>query len=156
MDKIIDNVVRYLVRHYPNSFELNKTRLTKLVYLVDWKYAQKYQNQVTSIRWKFDHYGPYVSDVIESVVLDKDLLIKESISAFGTTKYTIESNVNKDLLDYELLSETQIKVIDEVIDETKDLYWNDFIEYVYSTYPIVNSTRYSELNLIDLAKEESR
>ena len=72
MNKIIDNVVRYLVRHYPESSELNKTKLTKLVYLVDWKSSQKYRKQVTSINWKFDHYGPYVSDVIETVIADKD------------------------------------------------------------------------------------
>ena len=55
MNKIIDNVVRYLVRHYPESSELNKTKLTKLVYLIDWKYAQTYREQVTNIKWKFDH-----------------------------------------------------------------------------------------------------
>ena len=156
MNKIIDNVVRYLVRHYPESSELNKTKLTKLVYLIDWKYAQKYRDQVTNIKWKFDHYGPYVSDVIEAVIADKDLSINETYSVFGTAKYIINSNIDKDLLDYGSLTSQQISIIDEVILETKSLYWNDFIDHVYSTYPIVHSERYSDLNLVSLAEEESR
>ena len=156
MNKIIDNVVRYLIRHYPESSELNKTKLTKLVYLIDWKYAQKYRKQVTNIKWKFDHYGPYVSDVIEAVIADEDLSINETYSAFVTAKYIINSNIDKELLDYRSLTSPQISIIDEVILETKSLYWNDFIDHVYSTYPIVHSERYSDLNLVSLAEEESR
>ena len=101
-------------------------------------------------------YGPYVSDVIEAVIADKELSINETYSAFGTAKYIINSNIDKELLDYGSLTSQQISIIDEVILETKSLYWNDFIDHVYSTYPIVHSERYSDLNLVSLAEEESR
>ena len=75
---------------------------------------------------------------------------------FGTAKYIINSNVDKELLDYSLLTLQQTSIINEVILETKSLYWNDFIDHVYSTYPIVHSERYSDLDLVSLAEEESR
>ena len=36
---------------------------------------------------------------------------------------------------------------------TKDKTWDQFITFVYSTYPIVNSERYSQLDLVALAQE---
>jgi len=34
-----------------------------------------------------------------------------------------------------------------------DLEWQDLLRLVYSTYPILSSERYSELDLVALAKE---
>ena len=44
-------------------------------------------------------------------------------------------------------------IIDRVIEVTKDKTWDQFITFVYSTYPIVNSERYSQLDLVALAQE---
>lgn len=125
-----------------------------MVYLVDWKSAQKYLKQITDIEWKFDHYGPYVSDVIETVSVDSQLQITEQSSAFGTPKFIISAVDDKMDLSYTSLTPVEESIIKEVILDTKDLYWNDFIEYVYETYPIVTQKRYSNLNLVELAIEE--
>lgn len=155
MKKMVDQVLRYIVKNYPIPEELTKTRTTKLVYLVDWEMARREGRQLTEIEWKFDHFGPFVSDVYDAADEDKELSIVSKTSAFGTTKYIVQAKNRREDLDYPELDDTEKNIIDNVIDCTKNLYWNAFIEYVYDTYPIKHVTRYNNLDLVQLAKEEA-
>lgn len=148
----IDNVLRYIVRYYPYGFELTKTRLTKLIYLIDWESSLEVGEQLTDIEWYFNHYGPYVSDVFDTADEDSDLKIVEKVSNFGTKKFLVESKIEKSDLQFEL-TRSEMKIIDKVINETQSMNWNEFIDYVYSTFPIVKSERYGVLNLVKLAQE---
>ena len=62
----IKNVTAYLCAKYPHKDELSKARVTKLVYLADWKSAQQNQKQLTKIDWYFHNYGPYVDAVVDT------------------------------------------------------------------------------------------
>lgn len=148
----IDNVLRYIVRYYPYGFELTKTRLTKLIYLIDWESSLEVGEQLTDIEWYFNHYGPYVSDVFDTADEDSDLKIVEKVSNFGTKKFLVESKIEKSGLQFELTG-SEMKIIDKVINKTQSMNWNEFIDYVYSTFPIVKSERYGVLNLVKLAQE---
>lgn len=150
MKNKVDNVLRYIINNYPYPDELSKTRTTKLIYLVDWKSVQKTGHQITEIEWYFDHYGPYVSDVFDTADEDSEIRISEKVSNFGTKKYIVESKLSKEKLRCELSSE-ESDIIDEVIDETKFLSWNAFIDFVYATPPIVQSEKYGFLDLKKLA-----
>lgn len=138
--------MRYIVKNYPYPDDLTKTRITKLVYLVDWENFKKYGNQMTSIEWFFDHYGPYVSDVLDEADEDKNISIKSTISNFGTVKYIVKPKKEKKELIYDDLTENDMNIIDKVIKDTKDYYWNEFINYVYETAPIKNSKKYQTLD----------
>lgn len=46
-----------------------------------------------------------------------------------------------------------ISILNFVIEKTKNFYFDEFIDYVYSTYPISSNERYSELNLVQLAEQ---
>ena len=59
----IKDLVRYIVKNYPNKNDLSKARLNKLIYLIDWKSALDNQEQISNIEWIFNHYGPYVNDI---------------------------------------------------------------------------------------------
>jgi hypothetical protein len=129
-----------------------------MVYLADWFSAQKYNTQLTGIHWYFDHYGPYVSDVYDEAIRDRKLTIKHDVSAYGSPKEIIalkNPNETEDLR-LEELDQKDKEILEEVIESTKYLYWSEFIDYVYSTYPIRTSKRYSNLNLVQLAQEEKR
>ena len=141
----IKDILHYILNEYPNSRDLTKTRLTKLFYLIDWEYTKKYQEQITDIGWYYDHYGPYVSDVLDVADDDKEVKIDETISAFGGVKYVIKPKEDK-VLEYNLTPNT-IEIIDQVIENTSELSWNDFIKNVYETAPIKNSNNYEVLNL---------
>ena len=51
------------------------------------------------------------------------------------------------------LNPEEIKILDFVINATLPLNYSEFIDLVYSTYPIKVSSRMSELNLVALAQD---
>jgi len=152
-NKSIENILHYILNEYPYPNELTKTRITKMVYLVDWYSALEFQEQFSGIKWYFDHYGPYVSDVMDVADEDKDVRIKETVSAYGGVKYIVEPKNKNRKLNVDL-NEKEMSIIDKVIKDTEDLSWNKFIDFVYSTAPIKNKNKYSNLNLLKLAEKE--
>ena len=77
--KNLEKLIRYIILNYPNSNELSKPRLVKLIYLIDWKFTIENGSQFTDIRWIYNHYGPYVNDVIN--------LMKEKKAIFNVESY---------------------------------------------------------------------
>lgn len=84
----IKNVIKYILREYPYKSELSASRLTKMVYLVDWKSAIMKNRQVTDTHWLFNHYGPYVDDFMDIANKDSDIEIKNETTMFGGKKKT--------------------------------------------------------------------
>ena len=149
MDKV-KNIVAYFCLKYPHENELSKARLTKLVYLADWVSALVCGKQLTNIKWIFNHYGPYVNDVVETARNDINFNIIPARTYFGGEKYIISFNGDEDDID---LTSKEKDILNAIIEKTKTMYFNDFIDYVYSTYPVRSQERYSYLNLVELAKE---
>ncbi len=148
MAELIDVMV-YLLKHYPFKAELSNARLTKMVYLSDWKYALQHGQQMTSIEWLFNNFGPFVKDIENTALSHPQLFkIQETINAYGNKKNLIKYIDNR----YnERISENEKKTLDFVINSTKSLDWDKFIQLVYSTYPILLSERHSKLDLVALA-----
>lgn len=146
----LKDVIKYIFRHYPHKGELSKARLVKMIYLSDWKFCILYNKQITSIKWIFNHYGPYVSDVIELIEHDDDFVVKHVVNMFGDSKALIYL---KDEAKAPEVSREVSDVLSFVINKTFMLNWNDFINLIYSTYPIVTKDRYSMLDLAELATE---
>ena len=146
----LSNIVAYLCQTYPHKHELSKARLTKLVYLADWYSALVDEQQLSDIRWHFNHYGPYVDDVTNSISGNPDFAILNEQTIYGSTKYLIKYVGN---LNINVLPERTRQILDAVINNTKQLYFNDFIDYVYSTYPVTSNQRYSNFDLVTLARE---
>lgn len=144
------DVIGYILKHYPHKNELAKGRLNKLVYLSDWKSSIDNGKQLTPIEWKFNHYGPYVDDIEIIIGFDDRISINREQNYYGNEKHLVKLDDNKDFVEP---NDEDKKIIDFVINVTKGLNWNEFINAVYSTYPIKNSDRGSYLNLVELAKE---
>lgn len=147
MENKLRSIVRYIVKNYPYPDELTKTRITKLVYLIDWENIKKNNKQITNINWYFDHYGPYVSDVLDEADKDDCIRVESTTSNFGTIKYIVRPKIDKTELLYDNLTDDEISIIEKVIQDTKSFSWNKFIDYVYSTEPIKESDRYNSLDL---------
>ncbi|HDZ8838379.1 TPA: SocA family protein [Aeromonas veronii] len=146
----LSNIVAYLCQTYPHKHELSKARLTKLVYLADWYSSLVDDRQLTDINWHFNHYGPYVDDVTDSIIDNPDFSILNEQTMYGSIKHLIKYN---GYFNQHSLSDRTKQVLDAVINNTKHLYFNDFINYVYSTYPVASNPRYSDFNLVTLARE---
>ena len=67
----LNELIKYILVKYPKIEELSKPRLVKLIYLIDWKHSIEFGEQYTDIRWIYNHYGPYVNDVINTRKITK-------------------------------------------------------------------------------------
>lgn len=149
----IKDILIYLIKYYPHKEELSNARLTKMVYLADWLNAIRKNQQLTNIQWYYDNYGPFVWDILDCVENNEDIFsVKYTTNMYGGEKRLI--NLKKNVK--ENLSDEEKKILDEVIENTKSLYWTDFIKLIYSTYPILTSEKYSYLDLVNKAKEWKR
>jgi hypothetical protein len=149
MEKLND-VILFLFKNYPNPLELSKARLVKMIYLADWKSAITNSKQLTDVKWYYNHYGPYVNEIIDSIKSDNKFELEWISNSDGEPKELIklrDKNAN-----YTLSKESQ-EILKFVIDKTYPLYWSDFINLVYSTYPVKKSAKYSNLDLIEFSNE---
>lgn len=137
-------LMAYICKYYPFKSDISNARLTKMIYLADWFSMKEKGVQLTNIKWYFDNYGPYVDKIREEAEHNPIFESVSSTTIYGTPKLQIKlaENVNIPSVD----SETQI-ILDKVIDETKSLNWNDFINYIYNTSPVQNGYRYTYLDL---------
>jgi len=142
--------MHYICINYPHPNELSNARLTKMVYLSDWRHAVKNGEPITDIKWVFNHYGPFVDDVKNEAEENSAFKIDTVENYYGNPKRLI-SVVSKDK--DTSLSDSEKATIDRVIDITKKKYWDDFIKLVYSTFPVMSQKRHSILDLKELAAE---
>ncbi len=151
MGKLRD-VTAYLCANYPYKDELSKARLTKLVYLADWRAALDLGRTVTDIDWYFNNFGPYVDDVVNAARSDRaTFTVEPTWNAFGNSKDVVSLRHSE--VNYPSLTKDDIAVLDNVIETTKRMTFNEFIEFVYDTYPVKTQSRYTTLRLRELAKE---
>lgn len=146
----LSHIVAYILKHYPHKSELSKARLTKMVYLADWKSAIDKGYCMTNIPWEFNHYGPYVNDI--AALTDSNPSIFKRVptrNAYGQYKEII---VLQDMHFHPNITDSERHVLDHVIRTTEAKSWDAFIRLVYSTYPIRTQPRYRQLDLVSLAK----
>ena len=144
------DIIAFFCKNYPHKAELSKARLTKMVYLSDWKSAIERKRQISDIKWVYNHYGPYVDDVANAAQTDPVFEIEAMTNFYGSNKEVVRLKSDR----YEPnLTNAEKEILAYIIAITSTKYWNPFMELVYSTYPILKSQKYSELDLIALAKE---
>ncbi|WP_018445489.1 Panacea domain-containing protein [Rhizobium gallicum] len=147
----LHDVMAYLIQNYPATHELSNARLTKMVYLADWRQAISQGKQITPIQWYFDNFGPFVRDVETTAAFRDDLFsVDLGSNMYGQPKKSFSL---RDPSYRPTLSASEKAALDHIIEVTKRLYWNDFIKLVYSTHPIASSERYSYLDLVKKASE---
>lgn len=148
-------IIRYLCMTYPYKGELSNARVTKMVYLADWHHSQKYGSQLSGIQWVFDHYGPFVPDVMDAAKADRrGMSVQFTTNMYGSPK--VQLNFVGDEREALNLNREERHILDQVIDETSPLAFSSFINHVYETYPIRTADRYTILDLPALAEREQR
>lgn len=144
------DTMAYICKHYPRQDQLSNARVTKMIYLADWRSAIRRGKQVTDTGWMFDHYGPFVYDVLDTAKEDPQFEVLATRNAYGAPKDLLR--VSRDVT-YPSLEQDEKEILDFVMDTTADKNWGEFIHFVYSTYPILAREKYAKLDLVDLAKE---
>ncbi len=125
-----------------------KTRLVKLLYLVDLLNVRGRGVQATSLRWVFYHYGPYAAEIER--VFDRQL--GNTIDVQGTRNFFGDRMLvfrAREFPPSTLLEDRLRRYCDEVCDRwaVEDL--NDLLSYVYfETPPMVDAVRGQPLDLM--------
>lgn len=141
-------VIRYLVAESGAVF---RPQLTQLVYLSDWAAARTLGRQLTLIRWSFNHYAPFVEDVILTAMRDPALRVRDITSAWGMPGSRIDLAGSRPHI--RLIPEDRF-VLDQVVREVSGLSWTAFVAHVHSTYPLRTQGRGAPLDLVRLAAAE--
>jgi len=125
-----------------NNLNVGKIKFVKLLYLLEWRYAQLNNARLTDLDWKFWHYGPYPMD-FESV------LEKEGIKP---PKFQLDDErdfynfLHASVSDY-AVSPPVINMIGNIIQEWGSQDTNKLLDYVYfRTDPMVNIRREQDIN----------
>lgn len=150
MEKL-NKIASYICSEYEKPEDLSKARFVKMIYLADWKSAIINGKQLTDIKWVFNHYGPYVEDIINRITESGGFEIREEKNIFNTPKYLIYAT--NEIANVEFEARNTSEILDSVMEQSVNLRWREFISMVYSTYPVEKSNRYSVLDLEKLAKE---
>ncbi len=146
MNKIQQITGYYLEKS--NNRSISKMRLTKIIYLCDWFFSLVHHKKMTNLEWEYhycidtsslDHQIRYCHPF--SITMSKGLVEREEYNLLFPLK---ESEFN-------LLNENEKKVIDYVIEKTEYLFYNDLINFVYSTYPLQEDTIYRKIDLLGSA-----
>jgi len=149
----LGEVMAYLCARYPYKSELSKARLTKMIYLADWRLALTDKRQITDLKWVFNHYGPYLEDVKNEAQTNQRFELKRERNLYGKVKEVVTLTEHPSSFE---LDDEEKAALNHVIEKTKDLTWGPFIKLVYSTYPIATQPRYAHLDLRALAETYQR
>jgi predicted nucleic acid-binding OB-fold protein len=98
----------------------------------------------------FNHYGPFVYDVLDTAKDDPAFEVVSTRNMYGAPKDLLRV---ADDVSYPSLEEDEREVLDFVLEGAVGKNWDDFMRLVYSTYPIVARERFTKLDLIELASE---
>lgn len=149
----IADMVAYICAKYPRKSELSNARLTKLVYLADWRSVQDNGTQISEIGWFFDQFGPWVPDVIDAARADSRFEVILGANAYGSPRRTVQ--LQRDAVDSvdALVDGRTREILDLVMAETSGMYFNRFIDYVYQTLPVRETPKGSPLPLASIARD---
>jgi len=138
-----------------SGVSLPKARLVKLVYLADWKSSVDRGCQITEVEWLYNHYGPYVKEIVDIIDSNPDFVRRNYINQFGNPaeKIDLRDGVSQiELLNIDL-NDQERNIIEFVSSITKDMSYTEFLRLVYSTYPIIKGEKFQYLDLVKMSKD---
>lgn len=149
MERVI-NILDYLYVKYPNSNQLSISRVMKLLYLIEWRFAITRFEKLTDIEWLNTEYGPFYKSLRRIFNESSNFTVTIKLDESGREQTIIFFLNKKDSIN--LKSET-IDVIDFVIEHCKNYSWTDLNNLVNSTYGILNTPLGQVIDILKLAKE---
>ncbi|MCL5957820.1 MAG: Panacea domain-containing protein [Chloroflexi bacterium] len=97
---LVSDLIRYiLLRVREEEGNLGKTKLIKLLYLVDVEYYRRYEKTLTGLQWRFHHYGPYAAELEPLLKRLPDLEEDEVTTSKGHRAKTYTTSTNLDQLE---------------------------------------------------------
>ena len=140
MQVTVLNIIKQIIKSAKEGgiSTLAKTRLIKLLYLVEIEYYKYNQKRLTDLKWQFYHYGPYTSE-IESILGSPDIGEIPFVSRDGRlgNQYNLTEDEFKSHVNPEIK-----RLIDYVVKDWGETDLNKLLDYVYfETEPMKDAKR---------------
>lgn len=128
------DVVAYLCKRYPHKQELSKARLSKMIYLGEFRSATTKGRRLTDQTWTFSHLGPYLGEMDEFPFPDESFRVTKGTSIYGDPMEVV--TVLEDV-EFPSLTEEDRRILDLVVKESAAKEWEDLCSLVCSTIPAI-------------------
>ena len=136
-------ITHLLVELRDAEVSIGKTKLVKLLYLVDVENWRRSRKTLTGLEWSFYHYGPYafeIDDALEELEFD---IPQESFSTeSGGKAYSFRPDwgLRSDL--GKAVSLSELRLVDRIIQEWGEAELNPLLNHVYFyTEPMKDAKR---------------
>lgn len=142
MNKVQQITAYYLSKSRSKS--ISKLRLTKTLYLCDWFSALLHNKTMTNLEWQFNYCVKTFN--LDTTIMSGQYfrLIKQNGLCLRE-EYQVISYLEEQRFDR--LNEKEVKIIDYILEKYDELYFNDLMNHVFSTYPLSEDTIYRKLDL---------
>lgn len=145
--KQLGDLIRFVVQEAQDrEAQLGRTRLAKLLYLVDVVHFGTHREQLTGMPWIFLHYGPYTMELPRLLdELDVDLPQEETTTAGGLRAYAFRRVAGPEVDIDRVLGRSQARSVRRVLDRWLEADMNELLSFVYfHTPPMKAVTRRRE------------
>ncbi|GEM_PF-1829163 len=149
MERVI-NILDYLYVNYPNSNQLSISRVMKLLYLIEWRFAITKFDKLTDIEWLQTEYGPFYKSLRS--IFNESSNFEVIIKIDNNNKEQLVINFLNKKDNFNLGKDTS-DVIDFVIAHCKNFSWTELNTLVNSTYGVLNTPQGQLINIVGLAKQ---
>ncbi len=141
---LLHNLIAHVVTELADmEVGFGKTKLVKLLYLIDVENCRRRRGTLSGLEWHFYHYGPYafeIDDALDELALD---IPQETVSTLRGHKVIIfrpDGDLRPRLADYVQLRE--LRLVNKVIREWGETDLNSLLNHVYfHTEPMINAKR---------------
>jgi Protein of unknown function (DUF4065) len=147
----LEELILYVVgRSRDRGATLTRTKLVKLVYLIDVARAEGLGRTLTGLRWRFLHYGPYAPELGSML---EDLESREAIFGGSFGDATLYRGA-RDVPDADTWPASIGMSVNRVVDEWAGAELNKLLDYVYfHTMPMRGIHRGDELDFSAIERE---
>ena len=147
MERVI-NILDYLYLQYPNSNQLSISRVMKLLYLIEWRFAITKFEKLTDIEWMQTEYGPFYKSLRGIFNESSNFEVSIKLDDNKNEQIVITFLNRKENLN--LKADTK-EVVNFVIEHCKDYSWKDINNLVNSTYGVLNTQQGQIIDVVNLA-----
>ncbi len=125
--------------------ELTKTKLVKLLYLIDLNTYRHFRSTLTQVRWFYHLYGPYAFEIDSAIraIEGYDLTESQFLSGRGRKGFAYKATVEEDL--HALLPLDRRQVIYNTLRRWAIEDLNTILDYVYFQTPPMKGAHPEEL-----------
>ena len=158
-----NHLLRHLIAHVimklsDMSVGFGKTKMVKLLYLIDVENYRIRRTTISGLEWRFYHYGPYAFE-IDNVLNDMELDIpQDSVTTEAGHKATVFRS-NRGLrprLNEHLPSSRELRIVNTVIRDWGEAELNPLLNHVYFyTEPMEHAERGDVLDFSTIQRRRS-